>query len=123
MSTSHQTQRSVFWRSFVILFALIVSIVPQTVRAEPVLFLYKNGANKTIEQPDAIHQNAKQTVISLNKNGDLMVKYGSVNVILAYSSAEDPLKQPEPVRRAAAMNMNQVAPPISGMSISLNFAF
>jgi len=123
MSTSHQAQCSGFLRSSVILFALMVVLIPQTVCAEPMLFLFKNGVNKTTEQPDAVHQNARQMVIGLNKNGDLMVKCGSVNVVLAYSSAVDPLKQPEPVRRAAAMNMDQGAPPISGMSISLNFAF
>lgn len=101
----------------------MVFFAPQAVCAEPMLFLFKNGVNKTAEQPDAVHQNIRQTVIGLNKNGDLMVKCGSVNVVLAYSSAQDPLKQPEPVRRAAAMNMDQAAPPISGMSISLNFAF
>jgi len=61
--------------------------------------------------------------VGLNKNGDLEVKCGSMNVVVAYNQAEDPLKQPEPIRRAVAKNQDQNTPPISGISISLNFAF
>jgi len=125
MSTSHRKQYGVFLKSIAVTLAFVAYFVPQSVFAEPLLFLFKNDPQKTTLLPDAIHQKTKHgtTTVGLNKNGDLEVKCGSMNVVVAYNQAEDPLKQPEPVRRAVAMNQDQNAPPISGISISLNFAF
>jgi len=122
MSAFHRTQCGAFPKRLIAMLALIAFLVPQAVCAEPLLFFFKNDTSKNAHWHDAIHQTAKQSaVLSLNKNGDLVVRCGSINVALAYSQPEDSLKQPEPVRHAVAMN--QGPPPISGMSISLNFTF
>jgi len=124
MSTSRQKRCGIFLQSLAATLAFVAYFIPQPVLADPLLFLYQNDPTKATQLPKTIHQKTKHgTTVGLNKNGDLEVKCGPMNVVLAYNQAEDPLKQPEPVRRAVAMNQDQNAPPISGISISLNFAF
>jgi hypothetical protein len=102
--------------------ALVALLIPQAVLAESLLLFFKQDAIKNVSWHETIQQNAKQpATVSLNQNGDLMVKYGSMNVVLAYSPPEEPYKPQEPIR--VAMAMSQDAPPISGISIRVNFAF
>ena len=103
-------------------FVFLSLLTPRPAFAEQTLFLYKDDSPKTIRWHETIHRNSKQAaVVSLNKNGDLMVKYGAVNVVLAYSAPEEPYNKKEVTR--LAMAMGQEAPPISGISISVNFTF
>jgi len=122
MSASHGILRGAFFRNFAASLVLVALFVPQAVRAESLLLLITEDTSKTISWHETIHQNAKQpATVSLNQNGDLMVKYGSMNVVLAYNPPEEPYKPQEPIR--IAMAMSQDAPPISGISIRVNFAF
>jgi hypothetical protein len=122
MLASHRTQCGAFSRSLVVILTLIAFLVPRAVYAEQLLFLFKNDTGRTTQWHNAVHRNAKQSaVFRLNKNGDLVVKCGSINLALAYNQTEDSLKQPEPVRHSVAMN--QGPPPVSGISVSLNFTF
>ena len=122
MLTSHGTQCGVFLGSLVAFFVFLSLLTPRPAFAEQTLFLYKDDSPKTIRWHETIHRNSKQAaVVSLNKNGDLMVKYGAVNVVLAYSAPEEPYNKKEVTR--LAMAMGQEAPPISGISISVNFTF
>jgi hypothetical protein len=122
MLTSHGTQCGVFFGTFVALYVFLSLLVPRPVFAEQALFLYKDDSPKTTRWHETIRRNSEQAaVVSLNKNGDLMVKYGTVNVVLAYSAPEEPYTKKEVTR--LAMAMGQEAPPVSGISISVNFTF
>jgi hypothetical protein len=122
MSDHHRTQSSAFPRSLVAMLALVALLFPQIVCADPLLFLFKDDTSKTPQEHEAIRGTAmRPAVLDLTKNGNLVVKCGSINMVLAYSQPEEPLKQLEPVRRTVAMNRE--AQIFGGISISVNFTF
>jgi hypothetical protein len=122
MLTSHGTECGVFFGTLVALYVFLSLLVPRPAFAEQTLLLFKDDSPKTTRWHETIRRNSEQAaVVSLNKNGDLMVKYGSVNVVLAYSAPEEPYTKKEVTR--LAMAMGQEAPPVSGISISVNFTF
>ena len=122
MSASRGSHNGTFLKSLVALFILVSLIVPQAVCAESLLILFKEGSGKTIPLNENIRKNIKQpATVGLNDNGDLVVRYGSMNVVLAYNPPEEPYKQQQPIH--LAMALNQDTPTISGVSIRVNFTF
>jgi hypothetical protein len=122
MSAYHGTHFGVFLVTLVVLLALAALLAPRTVRAESLLLLFKGNSMQTMPWQETIRQHAKQpAIVGLNAHGDLNVKCGSMNVVMAYSPPEELHKQQEPVRYAMAVN--QAAPSISGVSVRMNFSF
>jgi len=108
--------------SLVALFVLAALIIPQAVCAESLLFLFKADSANTIPVAKSINKSSNQPVtVGLNDNGDLMVRYGSMNMVLAYNPPEEPYKQQQPIH--LAMAASQDIPSISGVSIKLSFNF
>lgn len=122
MSASHVPQGGAFLTTLFVLFALAVLLAPRTVRAEPLLLLYKADSSNITTWHETIRPYAKQpTLLSLNGNGDLVVKCGAINVVMAYNAPEELHKQQEPVR--LAMATNQEAPAPGGISVRFNISF
>ena len=118
----YKTQISSILRSLVIAVALVALLVPQIVHADSLMMLYKEDSGNSSLLRETIRQNTKRpAVVSLNENGDLVVRYGSVNMVLAYNPPEERYKQQETAN--LTMAMNQDPPSISGISIKVNFTF
>lgn len=123
MSASHGLHCSVVLSCLVVLLTLVALLAPRTVCAESLLVLYKEDTTTAIRWHETVRPYAAKqpATVRLNQNGDLMVTYGSVNMVVAYSPPEEPYRQQTAVQ--LAMVSNQEAPPISGLSIRVNFSF
>ncbi|QOX79093.1 hypothetical protein FY034_09185 [Trichlorobacter lovleyi] len=102
--------------------ALIAVLIPQTVCAEPLLVFFKDDTGSAISWQQT-PQNRQKTAatVSLNQSGDLVVKYGSVQMVFAYCPPEDPHTQQDVPR--VNMASSQEVPPINGLSVKLHFVF
>ncbi|NVN89956.1 MAG: hypothetical protein HXX11_05065 [Desulfuromonadales bacterium] len=122
MSITRGTRGGAFLRRSAVVSTFFAFLVPQAVRAEPLLYLFKEDSGKTTQRNENNRRTVRQSsVLSLNENGELVAKYGSVKLVVGYCPPEEPHKQQEPAR--LAMAMAQGTQQVSGISIKINFAF
>ena len=107
----------------VTLVSLVALFIPQTLFAEPLLVFFKDDSNSATswQQTPQNKQKAAAATLGLNENGDLVVKYRSVQMVFAYCPPEDPHSHQEVPR--INMASSQDVPPINGLSVKLHLVF
>jgi len=100
------------------LMALVLLMTPSLVSADQLLLMY----NSVIRPPvlEADRQTIKRPVdMSLNENGDLVIRRGDVSLTVAYSPPDEVIEPQERIRIAQRQN----CPSMSGISLKVSFLF
>jgi len=100
------------------LFVLVILMTPSLVNADQLLLMYNPVVKPSVRELG--RQTIKPPVdMSLNENGDLVLRRGDVSLTVAYSPPDEVVEPQERIRIAQRQN----CPPLSGISIKVSFLF
>lgn len=107
-----------FLKPLIPVIAVILFMAPSITKAEQLLLLYNAADYASV--PRIAQQAVKQSAdISLNENGDLVVRRGGVSLVMAYSPPDEIIEPQERIRVIQRQN----CPSMSGISLKVSFLF
>lgn len=100
------------------LIALLFIATPAT--AEPLMLMKLHSVRNDVQWLDTTHLTVKrQSVVSLDDNGDMVIRCGEISLTVAYSPPNEIVEPQERTR----ISQRQDCPSISGISIRVAFLF
>jgi len=101
-----------------ILLATLLLLAPVFASADP-LYLLRTTKEEPVPYTSLKNAQARSVAVTLNENGDMLIRYRRFDVTLAYNPPEDTLKHTEKTWIA----MRQECPVIGGISMKVSYSF